>query len=305
MAQRLSLKEKIFDILYRFKYGTVMFLVGIIVVFWDLLSKLITDGKTAEVLNGFFRVQSSHNFGGAWSILENNTWLLILLSILFICFMLVGNWFLKHKNYFYAISMGLVISGAIANLIDRIRFGYVRDFIRLEFIDFPIFNFADCAITLGITLLCVYFIFILPKYEKKESEILNINNEKEIASRKMNDDVVIQEFESVLENLDPSKKMENVSNEKVVGKSYKNKEKQPTKKNMSEASVSKNIQKGTKNKNTLKGTKTSQKTTTKSEGNKKSSIKTSDGQKKGANRKKGVSAKKQTTTKSKKEIKDE
>ena len=48
--------------------------------------------------------------------------------------------FLKTKTYFYAISMGILLSGAICNLYDRIAFGYVRDFIKLDFMNFPIFN---------------------------------------------------------------------------------------------------------------------------------------------------------------------
>ena len=160
-------RQKISDFLFKNRYGTVMVLVGIIVAFWDLTLKFLLDGQQMPVIKGFFSFFSTHNTGGAWSIFSNMTWLLIVLSIVFIGAIAVANYFLKTKNYFYAISMGILLSGAICNLYDRIALGYVRDFIKLEFINFPIFNIADIAICVGVTLLAVYFIFIMPKLEKK------------------------------------------------------------------------------------------------------------------------------------------
>ena len=64
--------------------------------------------------------------------------------------------------------MALIISGAIGNLIDRIFLGYVRDFLSFDLIHFPIFNFADSCLTIGIILLCVFLVFIEPKISKKK-----------------------------------------------------------------------------------------------------------------------------------------
>ena len=54
----------------------------------------------------------------------------------------------------------MIISGALGNLIDRLFLGYVRDFVKLDFVDFAIFNVADSAITIGTILFFIYFIFI-------------------------------------------------------------------------------------------------------------------------------------------------
>ena len=57
--------------------------------------------------------------------------------------------------------MGLVLGGAFCNLYDRVVYGYVRDFISLDFISFPIFNLADCAITFGAIMLVIFFIVLM------------------------------------------------------------------------------------------------------------------------------------------------
>ena len=68
------------------------------------------------------------------------------------------------------ISLGLLLGGTVANAIDRLVFGGVRDFIYLKFINFAIFNVADMAITIGAILLCVAIIFLRkPKEEEKKT----------------------------------------------------------------------------------------------------------------------------------------
>lgn len=71
------------------------------------------------------------------------------------------------------LGLALVLSGAIGNLIDRVALGYVRDFIAFDFMNFPVFNFADSCITVGAVLLIVSVLFtksgerILPHWTKK------------------------------------------------------------------------------------------------------------------------------------------
>ena len=65
------------------------------------------------------------------------------------------------------ISLAMVLGGAVGNMIDRFRLGYVVDFLDTEFIRFPTFNIADCFITVGAILLGVYIIFFDSKAEKR------------------------------------------------------------------------------------------------------------------------------------------
>lgn len=163
-----KIKNAVANFLFKNRYGTIMLLVGGIVAFWDLVLKFLSDGKTLPALKGVFNIYSTHNTGGAWSIFSNSTLFLIIVTILFIVAIIIFNYMLKKKNYFYAVSMGLLLSGAICNLFDRIKYGYVRDFINLEFMSFPVFNIADIAITVGVILLVIYFLFIMPKIEDKK-----------------------------------------------------------------------------------------------------------------------------------------
>ena len=70
----------------------------------------------------------------------------------------------KDKHFLYYISAGLILGGTIGNAVDRVALGYVRDFINLEFMNFPIFNIADMALTFGVIILAIYLLFI---YEKE------------------------------------------------------------------------------------------------------------------------------------------
>lgn len=162
--------EKVKHFLHQYRYSLVMILVAIVAGTVDLITKAVTDGKSSEFIDGFISFFSTHNTGAAWSMLNKHTWLLIVLSIVFIGVILFAHIKFKNKNFLYAISMGLVFSGALCNLFDRIAFGYVRDFIRLEFMEFPIFNIADCAITIGVVLLVLFFILLSIKENKEKKQ---------------------------------------------------------------------------------------------------------------------------------------
>ena len=159
--------RKTYNLLNKIRYEMVIVLTVCIVLLFDLITKVLTDGKSYAMVNGFIRVFSTHNTGGAWSIFSSQTLGLIIVTFIFILLMLAFNFFFKRKNWFYCVSFGLFFSGAIGNLIDRLKYGYVRDFIKLEFINFPIFNIADCAICIGVFCLCLYLLFFAKKGEQK------------------------------------------------------------------------------------------------------------------------------------------
>ena len=64
----------------------------------------------------------------------------------------------------------MLVSGAIGNLIDRVRFGYVRDFIYFKLINFPVFNVADCYVTISVATFIVLILFI---YKENEFDFLS------------------------------------------------------------------------------------------------------------------------------------
>ena len=148
----------------------IYYLVALIVVAIDQLSKwavvqFMELFESIPVIEGWLHITSSRNTGAAFSILQNKQWFLIPLSILVIVF-IIYYIYKERKNKLFSFSLALVLGGAVGNLIDRIITGSVVDFIDVRIINFAIFNIADSAITIGVTLLIIDIIFFQKKIEK-------------------------------------------------------------------------------------------------------------------------------------------
>ena len=148
----------------------IYYLVALIVVAIDQLSKwavvqFMELFESIPVIEGWLHITSSRNTGAAFSILQNKQWFLIPLSILVIVF-IIYYIYKERKNKLFSFSLALVLGGAVGNLIDRILTGSVVDFIDVRIINFAIFNIADSAITIGVTLLIIDIIFFQKKIEK-------------------------------------------------------------------------------------------------------------------------------------------
>jgi signal peptidase II len=139
--------------------------VAAVVVILDQISKLwvvATLGPTTmtnfiPILGEGVRIAYSHNTGVAFSMFQGNPELLTVLAILILAgaiyFYLTQ---LPHGRALVQVIMGLILGGALGNLIDRIRLGYVVDFIQVGW--FPIFNIADSSISVGAALLMLLFL---------------------------------------------------------------------------------------------------------------------------------------------------
>lgn len=131
------------------------------VLFLDRLTKFIITKKIAlhqsiPVIKNFFHLTLVHNRGAAFGILKDRAYLFIFTSIAAV--ILISLELNKHKRTsLYTVSLCLILSGAIGNLIDRLFLGYVIDF--LDFRVWPVFNIADSAITTGAVLLGYSILF--------------------------------------------------------------------------------------------------------------------------------------------------
>ena len=99
------------------------------------------------------------NTGAAFSILENSSAFLVVFSIVAIFLILV--YAIKNAekfSTFAAFWTAMLVAGIGCNLYERIEFGYVRDFFKLNFIDFPVFNISDIFINIGVIALIVIII---------------------------------------------------------------------------------------------------------------------------------------------------
>lgn len=108
--------------------------------------RLLPIGQPFFCLPGFIELVPSVNTGAAFSILRGNNLLLILISVILLLFCLYMKRTMRLTKPAVIASLFLV-GGGLGNLIDRLIFGGVTDYIRLLFMDFPIFNIADIAIT--------------------------------------------------------------------------------------------------------------------------------------------------------------
>jgi signal peptidase II len=122
-----------------------------------------------EAIPGLFSLTYAQNTGAAWSAMEGMIWLFVLIFLIFVAGMI---WeFITNKLGFTTFErwcLVAVFGGGLGNMIDRLRLGYVVDMIRLEFMNFPIFNVADCFITCGCILLMVHLLFFNENFRKEK-----------------------------------------------------------------------------------------------------------------------------------------
>ncbi|MDA8228034.1 MAG: signal peptidase II [Desulfitobacterium hafniense] len=141
------------------------FFIIIILIIIDQLTKhlaetYLTPLDTYPIINNVFHLTFGRNTGAAFSILQGKQiFLIIVTSIITIAviYYLFKNF--KKTSMMINLSLTLIASGALGNLIDRIRFNYVRDFLDFTLISFPLFNFADIFVSIGsVTLAYIFYI---------------------------------------------------------------------------------------------------------------------------------------------------
>ena len=152
-------KKKIITLILDF-----IFIVLLIIGDQVTKSTAITNLKGQESINlidGVLHLHYLENFGAAFGMLQNQKLFFIFMAVIilfFIAFILVK--MPEHKRYnMMQVCLILIASGAVGNMIDRVQFGYVVDFIYFILIDFPIFNVADIYVTIGTALLVIFILF--------------------------------------------------------------------------------------------------------------------------------------------------
>ena len=157
------------------KIGTLI-AIAVVLFAVDIVTKYIVDARLAsdEVVTAIPYIidfKLVHNYGAAWGILAGKQAFLIFLTFLFIAVFLW--YFIKEKNktWLLSIAMGFLFAGCLGNLYDRIFLGYVRDFLMFDFWQtFPVFNFADVALVIGVVLFIVYLIVYFAKKKPAKKE---------------------------------------------------------------------------------------------------------------------------------------
>ena len=123
------------------------------------------------VLPGLFSLTYIQNRGAAWGSFQGMIWLFALIFLVFTGLVL---WEFSKKRMpftgFERWCIAAIWAGGLGNMIDRIRLGFVVDMIQTDFINFPIFNVADCFITCGCIALIVHLVFFNKEFWKEEKK---------------------------------------------------------------------------------------------------------------------------------------
>ena len=168
-------------------------IITMLVVILDQLTKFVVNTKmdlhdTFNVIPGILNFTYIRNDGAAWGMLDDKRWIFLIMSTVAICVIIYVLIKYKNQHIMMKIPLALILGGGIGNMIDRTFYteeilngqcrlfgegyrlfeGEVVDFIEAAFINFPVFNIADSAVTIGTILLFVYVIFIDGKQQKIE-----------------------------------------------------------------------------------------------------------------------------------------
>lgn len=119
------------------------------------------------LIPNIFEIHYIQNEGAAWGILANKQVLFCIIAILFLILGFFVYFRCVQMNRFKALRAVLIfiLSGAMGNLIDRISLHYVIDFLYIKAINFPVFNVADCYVTVGCVLMIILCTFYYPEQE--------------------------------------------------------------------------------------------------------------------------------------------
>ncbi len=165
------------------KFKIKIFILPIIIIglltALDQLTKFIITSKfslyeTKPVIKDVFAITYIQNTGVAWGMFKGKRIIFLILTFiaLLFAFRIYYNVYNKKKYIPIRICLILLISGALGNMLDRIRLGYVVDFFSFELINFPVFNVADIMVVISIFLL---FILLMFKYSNEEfDEIMKL-----------------------------------------------------------------------------------------------------------------------------------
>lgn len=184
-------------------------IITMLVVVLDQLTKFIVNANmelydSVNVIPGILNFTYIRNDGAAWGILDDKRWVFLIMSTVAICVIIYVLIKYKNQHIMMKLPLAIILGGGIGNMIDRTLYteeflngqcrlfgegyrlfdGVVVDFIEAAFIDFPVFNIADSAVTVGTILLFVYVIFIDGKQKVTVTEKSVNNHENSVEGEK-------------------------------------------------------------------------------------------------------------------------
>lgn len=150
-------------------------IISVVVIIIDQLTKFwayhsLQGTRGIQVIGKMLEFRYVENRGAAFGILQGRMWFFYVITIIVVAILFYYLFTQDRSSIFLNITVGLLIGGALGNFIDRLLRGFVVDFIKVDFvsqINFPVFNVADIAITIGSVLFIIYILFL----EKETNKI--------------------------------------------------------------------------------------------------------------------------------------
>ncbi len=127
--------------------------------------------------DGVLELNYLENRGSAFGMLQNQKFFILFIGLVFLAVILFFLFKLPEEKKFCTVHILLsaIVAGGVGNMIDRLRFDYVVDFISFVLIHFPIFNVADCYIVVATIVLFLLFLFV---FEEKDLEFLSFKQNR-------------------------------------------------------------------------------------------------------------------------------
>ncbi|MFH1663105.1 MAG: signal peptidase II [Chloroflexota bacterium] len=169
--------QKFNSLCYICRQNSIFLITAPLVIIADQLSKLwiksnLAVGESVFEI-GFFRLTHIQNTGSSFGLFQNQNLILSIIAIIGACTILFLVFFMHQRlqilnTTLSKLSLGLIFSGAVGNLINRLSFGYVIDFINFDY--WPAFNIADSSVVVGSILLAYYLIRLNIHSERKDEK---------------------------------------------------------------------------------------------------------------------------------------
>lgn len=141
------------------KDAVILFMVVLI----DQISKFVAfnlQRDNIKVIEDFFYITKVKNTGAAWGSFSGQMWLFYIISVIAIYFLYKIYRESSQRLAYFSFAILLMLGGTLGNLIDRVFFNYVRDFLNFYIFtyDYPVFNVADIALVIGVFLVLIYIV---------------------------------------------------------------------------------------------------------------------------------------------------
>ena len=144
----------------------IYYVIALIIIALDQITKFLVVknmelGESLTIIDNFLYITSHRNTGAAWGILAGQMWFFYIVTIVVVIALVYYMQKMAKTHVLLGISLALMLGGAIGNFIDRVMRQEVVDFVDTIIFgyDFPIFNVADSALTVGVGLLIIFMFF--------------------------------------------------------------------------------------------------------------------------------------------------